>query len=79
MPNASKSSGSFAKDGCASWSRRRPSGKASICPDVRNVVLYHLNFDFGEFNQQAGRAGRDGAPARIHLLYGERDRASTSI
>jgi single-stranded-DNA-specific exonuclease len=50
-------------------------GEGIDLPDVRNVVLYHLNFDFGEFNQQAGRAGRDGAPARIHLLYGEHDRA----
>ncbi len=50
-------------------------GEGIDLPDVRNVVLYHLNFDFGEFNQQAGRAGRDGAPARIHLLYGEQDRA----
>jgi single-stranded-DNA-specific exonuclease len=37
--------------------------------------LYHLNFDFTEFNQQAGRAGRDGADASIHLLFGEKDRA----
>ncbi|HEY6325295.1 MAG TPA: helicase-related protein, partial [Candidatus Cybelea sp.] len=50
-------------------------GEGIDLPDVRNVVLYHLNFDFGEFNQQAGRAGRDAAPARIHLLYGEHDRA----
>ncbi len=50
-------------------------GEGIDLPDVRNVVLYHLNFNFGEFNQQAGRAGRDGAPARIHLLYGEHDRA----
>jgi single-stranded-DNA-specific exonuclease len=50
-------------------------GEGIDLPDVRNVVLYHLNFDLAEFNQQAGRAGRDGAPARIHLLYGESDRA----
>lgn len=50
-------------------------GEGIDLPDVRNVVLYHLNFDFGEFNQQAGRAGRDGAPAQIHLLYGENDRS----
>ena len=50
-------------------------GEGIDLPDVRNVVLYHLNFDFGEFNQQAGRAGRDGAAARIHLLYGEHDRS----
>lgn len=49
-------------------------GEGIDLPDVAHVVLYHLNFDFAEFNQQAGRAGRDGAPARIHLLYGEGDR-----
>ncbi len=50
-------------------------GEGIDLPDVANVVLYHLNFDFGEFNQQAGRAGRDGEPAQIHLLYGDRDRS----
>lgn len=49
-------------------------GEGIDLPDVRNVVLYHLNFDFTEFNQQAGRAGRDGKPASIHLLFGEADR-----
>lgn len=50
-------------------------GEGIDLPDVRDVVLYHLNFNFTEFNQQAGRAGRDGKPASIHLLFGERDRA----
>jgi single-stranded-DNA-specific exonuclease len=49
-------------------------GEGIDLPDVEHVVLFHLNFDFAEFNQQAGRAGRDGAPAQIHLLYGESDR-----
>jgi single-stranded-DNA-specific exonuclease len=49
-------------------------GEGIDLPDVRHVVLYHLNFDFTEFNQQAGRAGRDGAPADIHLLFGQHDR-----
>lgn len=49
-------------------------GEGIDLPDVRNVVLYHLNFSFTEFNQQAGRAGRDGDPAQIHLLFGESDR-----
>ncbi len=49
-------------------------GEGIDLPDVRHVVLYHLNFDFTEFNQQAGRAGRDGAPAQIHLLFGHNDR-----
>jgi single-stranded-DNA-specific exonuclease len=50
-------------------------GEGIDLPDVRHVVLYHLNFDFTEFNQQAGRAGRDGADASIHLLFGEKDRS----
>lgn len=50
-------------------------GEGIDLPDVADVVLYHLNFDFGEFNQQAGRAGRDGRPANVHLLYGPKDRA----
>jgi single-stranded-DNA-specific exonuclease len=49
-------------------------GEGIDLPDVRDVVLYHLNFAFTEFNQQAGRAGRDDQPAQIHLLYGEKDR-----
>ncbi|MBV8748771.1 MAG: ATP-dependent DNA helicase RecQ, partial [Candidatus Eremiobacteraeota bacterium] len=49
-------------------------GEGIDLPDVRHVFLYHLNFDFTEFNQQAGRAGRDGADASIHLLFGEADR-----
>jgi single-stranded-DNA-specific exonuclease len=49
-------------------------GEGIDLPDVRHVFLYHLNFDFTEFNQQAGRAGRDGEAASIHLLFGERDR-----
>jgi single-stranded-DNA-specific exonuclease len=49
-------------------------GEGIDLPDVEHVVLYHLNFDFAEFNQQAGRAGRNGAPAQIHLIYGEQDR-----
>jgi single-stranded-DNA-specific exonuclease len=49
-------------------------GEGVDLPDVRDVYLYHLNFSFTEFNQQAGRAGRDGLDARIHLLYGQSDR-----
>lgn len=49
-------------------------GEGIDLPDVRNVFLYHLNFDFTEFNQQSGRAGRDGDDASIHLLFGQSDR-----
>jgi single-stranded-DNA-specific exonuclease len=49
-------------------------GEGIDLPDVRHVFLYHLNFNFTEFNQQAGRAGRDGEDASIHLLFGDNDR-----
>ncbi|MDE2481676.1 MAG: DEAD/DEAH box helicase [bacterium] len=49
-------------------------GEGIDLPDVRHVVLYHLNFDYTEFNQQAGRAGRDGARAEIHLLFSTNDK-----
>lgn len=48
-------------------------GEGVNIPDVRHVVLYHLPFNEVEFNQMAGRAGRDGAASQIHLLFGEKD------
>ena len=48
-------------------------GEGVNIPDIRNVVLYHLPFNDVEFNQMAGRAGRDGAMARVHLLFGDKD------
>lgn len=49
-------------------------GEGIDLPDVRHVCLYHLNFSFTEFNQQAGRAGRNGDDAFVHLLFTEKDR-----
>lgn len=48
-------------------------GEGINIPDIRHVVLYHMPFSDIEFNQMSGRAGRDGAAARIHLLFGEKD------
>ncbi len=48
-------------------------GEGVNLPDIRHVVLYHLPFGAIEFNQMSGRAGRDGAPAQVHLFFGERD------
>ncbi len=48
-------------------------GEGINIPEIRHVFLYHLNFNFIEFNQQSGRAGRDGDEAYIHLLFGEDD------
>lgn len=41
--------------------------------DIRHVIKYHLAFNLTTFNQQCGRAGRDGAAAVIHLLFGQED------
>lgn len=48
-------------------------GEGVNLPDVRNVVLYHLPFGAVEFNQMSGRAGRDGRPAAVWLLFGSHD------
>lgn len=42
-------------------------------PDIRHVVHYHMNMSFTDFNQQSGRAGRDGQKSTIHLLFGSDD------
>ncbi len=49
-------------------------GEGIDIPDIRHVVLYHLPFNEVELNQMAGRAGRDGLPSQIHLLFGREDR-----
>jgi ATP-dependent DNA helicase RecQ len=43
-------------------------------PDVRSVVHWALPASPEEYYQQAGRAGRDGLPARCTLLYARRDK-----
>ncbi len=50
-------------------------GEGVDIPNIRHVVLFHLPFNEVEFNQMCGRAGRDGADAIIHLLFGRTDRA----
>jgi len=55
-------------------------GEGVNLPDIRNVVLYHMPFGRTEFNQMSGRAGRDGRPARVILLFGAYDaRVNESI
>ena len=48
-------------------------GEGVDIPNIRHVVLYHMPFNEVEFNQMSGRAGRDGKPAWIHLLFGNAD------
>ena len=48
-------------------------GEGVNLPGIRHVVLFGLPLGRVEFNQMSGRAGRDGAEATIHLLFGRRD------
>ena len=54
-------------------------GEGIDIPDIRHILVFHLNFNFTEFNQQCGRCGRDGQKAQIHLLCGKRDAAINSF
>ena len=48
-------------------------GEGVDIPDIRHVVLFNMPYNEIEFNQMAGRAGRDGKPAFVHLLYNRAD------
>ncbi|HWI54797.1 MAG TPA: DEAD/DEAH box helicase, partial [Desulfobacteria bacterium] len=48
-------------------------GEGIDIPDIKHVVVYHLNFSFTDFNQQCGRGGRNGREAEIHLICTRRD------
>jgi ATP-dependent DNA helicase RecQ len=45
-------------------------------PDVRTVIHYNLPGTLEAYYQEAGRAGRDGLPARCVILYRPADRAT---
>jgi len=44
-------------------------------PDIRFVIHHHLPANLEAYYQEAGRAGRDGTPARCTLLFDPADKA----
>lgn len=54
-------------------------GEGIDIPDIKHVVLYHLNFSRTEFNQLAGRAGRNNEEAFIHMLFGKKDKSLNEL
>lgn len=63
----------FREDGLTCIVSTSAFGEGVNLADIRHVVLYHMPFSATEFNQMSGRAGRDGKPATVHLLYSSRD------
>ncbi len=49
-------------------------GEGVDIPDIKHVILYHMSFSRAEFNQLAGRAGRNNEEAFIHIIFGEKDK-----
>lgn len=43
-------------------------GEGVNIPNIRDVVLYDLPYSLIDFNQMAGRGGRDGSEAWVHVL-----------
>jgi single-stranded-DNA-specific exonuclease len=48
-------------------------GEGVNIADIADIYLYHMPFGRVSFNQMSGRAGRNGNPATIHLLFGASD------
>ena len=48
-------------------------GEEVDLPDIRHVVLYHMPFSRISFHLQCSKAGWDGQPSYIHLLFGNDD------
>jgi single-stranded-DNA-specific exonuclease len=48
-------------------------GEGVNIPDVRDVALYDLPYSIIDFSQMAGRVGRDGQEATVHILAHQSD------
>lgn len=69
----------FASDGASTVVSTSAFGEGVDINDIRHVAHYHMPFSYTAFNQQSGRAGRDGDTAQIHLLFGPQDARLNSL
>lgn len=64
----------FMNDPCPVLAATNAFGMGIDRPDVRQVIHYNLPGSLEAYYQEAGRAGRDGAPADCVLLFAYRDK-----
>jgi ATP-dependent DNA helicase RecQ len=73
-PERSRVQAAFMEDSCRVVSATNAFGMGIDKPDVRTVIHTHLPSTLESYYQEAGRAGRDGAPSDCVAFFAPKDR-----